>query len=136
MVCIYCSGKTEVYNSRHQKRENKVWRRRKCLNCKAVFTTVESLAYQSSLAVRKNGELSPFSSDKLYLSVYSCLKHRQTAIQDARAIVDTIISKLPELIENGLIDGQIVAKVAYSVLKRYDKPASVQYEAYHPSANL
>lgn len=39
MTCPYCGSDTKVINSRPQ--EDSVWRRRKCVDCKARFSTTE-----------------------------------------------------------------------------------------------
>jgi transcriptional repressor NrdR len=65
MVCIYCGGETKVTNSRLQRRNNQVWRRRECLACQSVFTTHESVELESALSVSQNGRLTPFLPDLL-----------------------------------------------------------------------
>ncbi len=132
MVCIYCTGETRVTNSRLQKRTNQVWRRRACLNCKAIFSTLESPDLQRSVSVRnKNGHLQPFSRDKLLLSLYSACGHRKDATDAASALTGTVISRLLPKIQNATIDRDIIVLEASQILKRFDKPASVAYLAYH-----
>jgi len=79
MVCIYCSGDTQVINSRLQKRPNQVWRRRKCLECGATFTTHELAAYEGSWRVKSSSAgLQPFNKNKLFLSLYKSLATANT----------------------------------------------------------
>lgn len=132
MVCIQCGSETRVINSRHQKRTNRVWRRRQCLNCKNVFTTEESAQYAAAWLVKaKSGALQPFSRDKLFLSVIDSLKHRKTALVDAEALAETIISKLVSSASNGTIDSQSISQITLVALNRFDKAASVRYQAIH-----
>ncbi len=142
MVCLYCSGKTQVINSRAQKRLNRVWRRRQCLACGAVFTTEEALDYGGSIVVRpeatqeaarsRHTPTAPFQRDKLYVSILKALGHRSTAVQDATALCDTIIAKLlPQAVEATLTP-QLIITVTYDTLRRFDTAAAVQYRAYHP----
>ena len=75
MVCIYCGGETKVTNSRLQKRNNQVWRRRQCLECKGVFTTHEAVDLSSALLIDKSGAPEPFISDLLFsdrISMLTC----------------------------------------------------------------
>ncbi len=132
MVCIYCKSDTFVINSRHQKRLNNIWRRRKCTSCTAIFTTSESPDLLKGLSVLHNGRLQPFSRDKLFLSVHDSVKHRKTATGDATALTDTIIAHLYSTIRSGSVDIITIIKCASKILKRFDKAASSHYQAFHP----
>lgn len=132
MVCIYCGSETSVINSRPQKRVNRIWRRRQCIACTAVMTTSESIDLLKSLVVHNNKHLKPFSRDKLFLSVYNSLMHRKTALNDASWLTDTIISKCYPLITNSQLSTDDIGTSALSVLKSFDKVASVHYMAFHP----
>ena len=132
MVCIYCQHETGVINSRHQKKLNQVWRRRQCQSCKSVFTTLEAASLLTSLSVEYKNSYKPFLRDKLFMSVYDSLKHRKTALNDATALTDTIISKLYAHVDTGRLQSRQIINVAHNVLKRFDKAAAIYYEAYHP----
>lgn len=131
MLCPYCNGKTEVVNSRTKQSTNQVWRRRCCRECHAVFTSFEVADLTNSLAVDNNGSLSPFDADLLYISIYNCLRHRRSAHKDARALYETILSKLLTTSENATISRDSVVNTSIRVLRRFDQAASVQYAAYH-----
>lgn len=132
MVCIYCSGPTQVTNSRLQKRSNQVWRRRQCRECQAVFTTIESVDTSQALSVQSANGLTPFSREILLLSVYDSLRHRKTAVSDATALTGTIIGKLRPHIQDGAITRNQIVKTTAEVLDRFDKAAAVSYRAFHP----
>lgn len=134
MVCIYCGNKTDVINSRPQKRHNKVWRRRRCTACEAVFTTSEAAALAESLMVRSGShkdELTPFMRDKLFLSIYNSCQHRPSAVQDATALTDTVISRLPITASSGLLRSSQLKNTIMTVLTRFDGVAAVHYAAFH-----
>lgn len=132
MVCVQCGKNTQVFNSRPQKRFNKIWRRRRCTACKSVFTTVESALYDDLWLVESNNKrLEPFSRDKLFLSLHSSLGHRKTAISDASALTDTIIKKLVPLSFNGKLKSSDIIKSTEVALNRFDKLASAHYRAHH-----
>lgn len=132
MVCIYCQHDTNVVNSRLQKKLNQVWRRRGCNNCGSVFTTHETANLLTALAVTYKNTYQPFSRDKLFLSINDSLKHRKTALRDATALTDTIISKLYACTASGSLDKSQIVSTVHSVLNRFDKTAATFYEAYHP----
>jgi transcriptional regulator NrdR family protein len=142
MVCIYCSSDTQVINSRLQRRANQTWRRRKCVKCKSVFTSLEGADYASSLTFRTSqnndasakakAALQPFQRDVLFVSILESCKHRKTATQDATALTDTILGRLRPHMTNAVLDRTDVIKTALPILKRFDKAAGVHYRAYHP----
>lgn len=132
MVCVQCGAKTHVSNSRLQRRNNQVWRRRHCLACGAVYTTEEAVQYGDVWAVQsQNGSLQPFSREKLWLSLYKSCEHRQTALEDATALCDTVLRKLMPLGENGRLGINTIVQVSQIALNRFDKSASVYYQARH-----
>lgn len=132
MVCIQCAGDTQVINSRQQKRANQVWRRRKCQRCASIFTSEETAAYGASWAVRvSSGGLTPFSRDKLFLSLHRSLQHRKTALADASGVADTVIKRLSGVVTEGVIESQAIIHAAQVALNRFDKAASVSYGAFH-----
>jgi transcriptional regulator NrdR family protein len=136
MVCVYCSGATHIVNSRAQKRSNSVWRRRKCRDCGLIFSTEESVQYENIwLVVDPSGSYSPFSLDRLQMSLYRSCQHRQVALKDAAALTRTIIQKLRPKFSDGLISSQTIAQVSQVALNRFDRAASVNYGAYHRQRN-
>ena len=132
MVCVYCGYRSQIYNSRRKRSNNLVWRRRRCLHCSAVFTTTEAPNLSSSWLVQAHtGALVPFSADKLYLSLYESLKHRTGAVSDARHLTNTIISKLYQLNNHGVIDQTMLIQIATVAMNRFDQVASTHYQAFH-----
>jgi transcriptional regulator NrdR family protein len=79
----------------------------------------------------KSGRHSPFSSNKLMMSLYRSCQHRQTALNDAAALSETIIQKLQPKFRDGLISSKTITQVSQVALNRFDRAASVNYGAYH-----
>lgn len=132
MVCIYCSVRTSVSNSRAQKRTNQVWRRRVCQACQSVFTTVEGVDFERSIVVKRGSLVESFSRDILFLSIFKACGHRKDACRDATALTATVISKLLKYIKSATLSQETITTTVTEVLKHFDKVAAVQYEAYHP----
>ncbi len=131
MVCTYCGNETQVTNSRLQKRSNAIWRRRKCLKCQNVFSTLERVDLAQALRVElTEGKLTPFDRDILFTSIYDSLKHRKHPIQDASELTNTVITTLVKS-RQAVFSRQEVIEAALKVLERFDNPASVQYAAFH-----
>lgn len=134
MVCIYCGKKTEVVNSRLRARTPSVWRRRTCKACVAQFTTIELPDYATALSVKGlNGKFVAFERDKLFLSLYKSLGHRNNALEAASALCETILGRLlrKKQASSGVISVQDLAATTCETLKRFDKVASISYRAYH-----
>jgi transcriptional repressor NrdR len=134
MVCVYCGGPTQVANSRHQRRSNDIWRRRKCTSCGNVFTSIESTDLASALRVQQTAtQLEPFVRDKLFLSIYESCRHRPTALRDAANITQLVINRL--LVQHdhhGLLKRQDIITATAKALKPFDRAAVTAYLAYHP----
>lgn len=131
MVCIYCSGNTQVINSRLQKRSNGIWRRRKCLKSNCVFSTTESINYDSALRVRTtDGKLNSFEPSLLFVSLYESLKHRDNPAKDAKELTNTIIGMLAKP-SKAIIDKQEIYNQVLSTLENFDKVATAHYSAFH-----
>src|SRR5258708_4601040 len=127
MVCLYCGGKTEIYNSRSQRASNSTWRRRRCLACGATFSSIESLAYGSSLALQNGtSHIVPFKRDVLFLSLYEACRHRKHPIADATALAGTVVGKLLKKQTKGLLTREEIIKTASTALKQFDHAAYVQ----------
>jgi transcriptional regulator NrdR family protein len=136
MVCIYCGSPTSVNNSRLQRHNNHVWRRRSCTGCKSVFTTIERPDLSGSFVVgtsgAQKGQLKPFNRDKLFLAIYECCKHRPDALEEASSLTQTVINQLVlEKRENGLIERAEIAQKTFNSLERLDTAAAAIFAAYH-----
>jgi transcriptional repressor NrdR len=131
MVCVYCGKNTEVVNSRLKRKNNQVWRRRHCPACGATFSTEETVQYELAWQVLDGGRPQPFLRDKLFLSLYKSCEHRKTALSDAKGLTETIIRKLSAHLSDGTVSKGDIAQVAQVALNRFDKAASVHYDAHH-----
>ncbi len=87
MECPYCHrAATEVTNSRATRGKAQIWRRRRCLNCKATFTTHEVIDLSHLVVIKKSGKPEMFSRVKLYSGIYgatigSKTPHRELVVE-------------------------------------------------------
>lgn len=134
MVCLYCGENTQVTNSREQKRLGRVWRRRACKSCDAVFTTVESPDLTLSLQVHHNNtpQTQPFRRDRLFVSLLQALGHRSDALEAAGSLVDTTTARLLETHPGACIEASALRDAAHNTLSLFDEAAAHTYAAYHP----
>lgn len=133
MVCLYCGGETEVTNSRKQKRNNQVWRRRRCQQCDALFTTHEAIDLSLSLLVEYNGVPTPFVPDRLYTEVLLALQDRPDCYTAAKEVTATVTGNLLKLPQSPLFSPPQISSATALVLKRLDRRGYLRYVAEHPS---
>jgi transcriptional repressor NrdR len=131
MNCPYCNIDSRVVNSRLQKRSNSVWRRRNCINCGAIWTTIESMKGSVTFKVKSNEDLVDFRPEILLISLYECLKHRKTPETDAQYVFETVLGNLGQT-KNTVYTTGLIAASSYKVLKNYDKLAADLYKTLHP----
>lgn len=132
MICIYCNQKTYTAITRSSNSSPKTWRRHKCLSCDAVFTTRELPDFALSIAVRyKNGKISAFMPDKVFVSVFKSMTHRKDPTYDSRGITDTVINIICKEQDNGIIKKETVKRIIANTLQRFDDVAYVSYVAHH-----
>ena len=133
MVCIYCGHETSVINSRLQKRNNQVWRRRKCSFCKAVFTTNEAVDLPNALLVQTAGHSEPFLPDIIYTELLLAVQDRKDRYVAAREITNSVIKQLLKLPDSPLFTPKQISQEISKVLGRFDKRAALRYRAEHSS---
>lgn len=132
MFCINCFHKnTAVVNSRPHKKQPTVWRRRKCPNCKQIFTTFErpSLA-DNKLIQLPSGETDEFNLGKLIISISKAFTHspkdaEYSALWLAQTVEDTLST------EHTVVTPEEIEAITHQALKRFDELAAVQYAAQH-----
>lgn len=130
MVCIYCGHKTKVNNSRGSKAKTTTWRRRECLTCHAIATTIETYELQLSHRVSHSDKsLRPFLRDRIYVDVFQSLSHRKSAITDATALTDTIITSCLRQSQRGIIQSSAITKVIHETLQKFDNAAAIYFSS-------
>jgi len=127
MVCIYCKKNTVVTNTRPQKNSNSVWRRRLCLNCRAIMTTRESMVLNNLILVKKDFQLEKFNDRKLFLDIYQSLDHLDNQIEVSDYLTNIIINKLIQRLKSPQITSNEIMNIVTIVLTRYDKLAAKKF---------
>jgi len=101
-----------------------------------IFTTEEAAQYEAVwLVLSTNSTYSPFSKNKLLLSLLKSCQHRSNALKDAEALSETVVRKLQPKYIDGVISAHTIAQVAQVALNRFDQAASVNYGAFHQIKN-
>jgi transcriptional repressor NrdR len=131
MFCINCFyPSTQVTNSRPNKKQPLIWRRRHCNKCGITFTTTARPSLTHNQQVHTTSGTTPFNIGKLIVSLARAFQHDQTKVDTE--VLDLALTIQTELAtELQIITSDDIAAVAHQVLKRYDELAAMQYAAQH-----
>lgn len=133
MFCINCFHiKTSVVNSRPHKKQPTIWRRRQCVKCHTIFTTLERVAITDQREVHSADNSShPFNIGRLVISISQAFTHNiHSSKYDSLWLAQTVEATLIAQTRGDLTTDQI-GHTTYNVLKKYDELAAVQYAARH-----
>src|SRR5580704_192397 len=120
MKCPYCRGEnTEVFNTRPTKSQTQIWRRRKCLDCHATFTTYEAADLGFLKVVKKTGKKQRYSRAKLFAGIYGAFLSIPSKETTVDAVTETIEAKLLDTQKTELTS-QEIAVIVLSTLKHFN----------------
>ena len=132
MFCINCFySSTSVTNSRPNKKQPTVWRRRTCSKCGMIFTTYERPSLADNKPVNlPNKTTEPFNLGKLTISIAKAFTHspadgEYNAYWLAQTVEDTLGSQRKAL------SPEDIEATTHQILKRFDELAAIQYAAQH-----
>jgi transcriptional repressor NrdR len=130
MRCPFCSHSDDrVLDTRIQK-DGSIRRRRECLDCKARFTTVETLLVNYPVVVKKDGRREPFSKEKVLRGLQASCQKRPVSLETLNSIVDKIAAWV---INRGdtEIPARLVGKKVMAELKQIDDVAYVRFSSVY-----
>ncbi len=130
MRCPFCSHSDDrVLDTRIQK-DGSIRRRRECLECKARFTTVETLLVNYPVVVKKDGRREAFSKEKVLRGLQAACQKRPVSLETLNSIVDKIAAWV---INRGdtEIPARLVGKKVMAELKQVDDVAYVRFASVY-----
>lgn len=131
MKCPFCGDSdTQVVDTRVNDDGDTIRRRRRCASCDRRFTTYERVELQLPQVVKKNGNRTDFSRDKLLGSMKLALRKRPVTMESVDAAVDRITEKLAALGEREVPSHQ-VGELVMRELKKLDKVAYVRFASVY-----
>ena len=139
MECPFCKSEgkvsgTGVVNSRKTKDNDEVWRRRHCLECGEIFTTIERISYNSFFVVKRNLSRKRFTYEKLFSSVLNAIaagkgRDQGDDAMKAKRIASDIIAKLFTL-RSMYISSKDIIRATHHVLEKEDSFFALRYATY------
>ena len=119
MKCPYCAHNDDrVLDTRVQK-DGSIRRRRECLECKARFTTVETLMLNFPLIIKKDGRREAYSKEKILRGLQAACQKRPVSLTQLEAVVERISAWIINRGENE-ISSRIIGKKVMAELKQLD----------------
>lgn len=133
MICINCfHPRTKVTNSRPAKKATGgTWRRRQCLKCQQLFSTLEvPTDHLLQVSGNSSSQNAPFSLSRLTLSIGKSFAHdepvgKTSALDLARTVEQSLVrnQSIPSL--------EDLAILTHQTIGRFDNLAAMQYGAQH-----
>ncbi len=133
MKCPGCSGmENKVIDSRLNKEETVIRRRRECLSCSVRFTTYEKLERSLPLLIKKAGRREEFDREKIIDGVKKACQKRPVSIKDIEDLVDRVEQYVQELGEKEVSAVKVGEKVI-SEIYNLDDVAYVRFASVYRS---
>lgn len=132
MKCPFCSHQEDrVLDTRIQK-DGSIRRRRECLECRARFSTIETIVLNYPMIIKKDGRREPFSKDKILRGLRAACQKRPVSQIQLDQIVDQISLWLLNRSENE-IQARLVGKKVMAELKNLDNVAYIRFASVYRS---
>ncbi len=131
MECPYCHKPvTVVTNSRPTKENAQIWRRRRCVNCKAVFTTHEVIDLSHLVVIKKSGQPEMYNHMKLYTGIYRATISKTN--NRAKKVDRTTLEVERELLflKRKRINSEDIGDIVLNKLKKVDTGMFLRFLAY------
>ncbi len=131
MKCPFCNDpSTQVTDTRENEDGDIVRRRRRCVACDKRFTTYERVDLKLPHVVKRNGNRSEFSREKLLSSMKLALRKRPVALEAVEAAVARIEERLLSMGE-GEVQSVKIGELVMRELKKLDKVAYVRFASVY-----
>lgn len=130
MQCPFCkSQQVKVLETRVQK-EHETRRRRECLDCKARFTTLETLLLRYPDVVKRDGTREPYDTQKLRRGLQLACMKRPVSLPEIEAIVGRISSELLNRNDKE-VPASDIGRLVMRELKKIDDVAYVRFASVY-----
>lgn len=129
MNCPYCGFEdSKVIDSRPS--EEKIRRRRECLECGKRFTTYEVIERLPLMVIKRDQTRQPFSRDKLMSGLLRATKKRPISIDTLEKIIDDIEIYYANKLQKEVSSDEIGERVL-SMLKEIDLVSYVRFASVY-----
>lgn len=133
MKCPECGcEESKVIDSRPT--ENKVRRRRECIQCGMRFTTYEIIEEVPLMVIKKDHSIEPFDREKLVERICRATVKRPVKLETIENIVEEIAAELKNSLQREVTSDKI-GEVALTKLKEIDDVAYIRFASVYREFN-
>ena len=133
MKCPECGcEESKVIDSRPT--DNKVRRRRECINCTTRFTTYEIIEEVPLMVIKKDHSIEPFDREKLVDRLCRATIKRPVTLEAIENIVEEIAAELKNSLQREVTSDKI-GEVALLKLKALDDVAYIRFASVYREFN-
>lgn len=131
MHCPFCNHlETHVKDSRNNKENNIVRRRRICPKCNMRFTTAERVMLKDIFVIKRSGAKKPFDREKILLSITTAVRKRNVTEETLNKIVDHIVQEV-EKSSKREIHSRDIGSMIMSHLAEIDEVAYIRFASVY-----
>lgn len=129
MRCPECGfDDSKVIDSRPA--DDKIRRRRECLQCKSRFTTYEVIESMPLMVIKKDHSIEPFNRQKLIERVLRATVKRPVKLETVENMVDEIVNDLKNNLQREVSSDKIGEAVLHK-LKDIDDVAYIRFASVY-----
>ncbi len=133
MKCPECGcDESKVIDSRPT--ENKVRRRRECINCAFRFTTYEIIEEIPLMVIKKDNSIEPFDREKLVDRLCRATVKRPVKLETLENMVEEIAAELKNSLQRE-VTSEKIGELALHKLKEIDDVAYIRFASVYRDFN-
>ena len=130
MKCPFCGHADDrVLDTRVQK-DGSIRRRRESLECKARFSTVETIMLAYPFIIKKDGRREPFAKEKISKGLQAAVQKRPVSLAQLDAVVERISAWVINRGESE-ISSRLIGKKVMAELKQLDDVAYIRFASVY-----
>lgn len=130
MKCPFCGHADDrVLDTRVQK-DGSIRRRRECLECKARFSTVETIMLAYPFIIKKDGRREPFNKEKISNGLQAAVQKRPVSLAQLDGVVERISAWAINRGESE-ISSRLIGKKVMAELKQLDDVAYIRFASVY-----
>ncbi|WP_253720898.1 transcriptional regulator NrdR [Bdellovibrio bacteriovorus] len=111
-------------------KDGSIRRRRECLECKARFSTVETIMLAFPFIIKKDGRREPYSKEKILKGLQAACQKRPVGLAQIDAVVERISSWVVNRGESE-ISSRLIGKKVMAELKQLDDVAYIRFASVY-----
>ena len=131
MKCPFC-GYTEskVIDSRPTDENERIRRRRECIQCSKRFTTYETIEDVPIIVIKKDRSREVFDRNKILKGMLRACEKRKVTVADLDAKIDEIEASLQSSVDREVTSARI-GELIMEKLKEIDEVAYVRFASFY-----